>query len=124
MSLIKSKNTIPEILLRKALFSLGLRYRIHYNKLPGSPDIVFVKKKVAIFCDSEFWHGGINWNEKKKRINTNRKYWVPKIEKNIERDKINTTKLINMGWTVLRFWEKDIKKDVESIVKIIINELA
>jgi len=121
MKSIRSKNTTPELMLRKELFNRKLRYRIHYKKLPGRPDIVFVAKKVAIFCDSEFWHGGKNWEEKKIRIKANRDYWIPKIEKNIARD-IKVTKMLeDLGWTVLRYWEKDIKKDIESIIIDILN---
>jgi DNA mismatch endonuclease (patch repair protein) len=124
MRAIKSKNTTPEMILRKALFKRGLRYRIHYKKLTGKPDIVLVKKKVVIFCDSEFWHGGQNWEDKKNRIKANREYWIPKIEKNIERDKINNYELNRLGWKVLRYWEKDIKKNIEIIVAEIIKVLV
>ncbi len=124
MSAIRSKNTTPELLLRKSLFRKGLRYRIHYKKLPGKPDIVFVKKRVAIFCDSEFWHGGSNWDEKKNRIKNNRDYWIPKIGKNIQRDKDITKKISEMGWVVLRFWEKDIQKDIDKITNRILKILA
>ena len=75
------------------------------------PDIVFISKKVAVFCDSEFWHG-FNWEERKKDFKTNQEFWIPKIERNIERDKEVTAKLTSQGWTVLRFWGKDIKKDL------------
>ena len=123
MRAIKGKNTSIEIALRKELYRRGFRYRINYNKLPGKPDIVFIGKKVAIFCDSEFWHGK-NWNEKKKRIKTNREYWIPKIERNIERDKQVTQELKEEGWIVLRFWETDIKKSKNKVVSSIIEVLS
>ncbi len=122
MKAVRSKNTSIELLLRKALFKKGLRYRIHYKKLPGKPDVVFVKKKVAIFCDSEFWHGK-DWELNKNKIKSNREYWFPKIEKNIERDKKNNKLLEDMGWTVLRYWEEDIRKNLSNIVKSISEQL-
>jgi len=122
MKSIKSKNTNGEMLLRKELFRSGLRYRLHSRDLPGKPDIVFVRKKIAIFCDGEFWHGK-DWEIKRKRIKNNREYWVKKIENNIKRDKENTRKLINMGWVVLRYWEKEIKNESGEVVNDIITHL-
>ena len=116
MKQIKSKTTIPEIMLSKSLWRNGFRYRKNYSKLPGKPDIVISKFRIAIFVDGEFWHG-YNWEEKKKRIATNRDYWIPKIEKNIQRDKINNQRLAEMGWTVIRFWEQDIRKDLEGCIQ-------
>lgn len=118
MGKIKSKNTKPEIKLRKALWNLGHRYRKHVKKLPGSPDIVFSKHKLVIFVDGEFWHG-YNWEEKKKKIKSNRGFWIPKIERNIQRDKQNKIKLEDEGWVVLRFWEHEINKDFDNCVKTI-----
>ncbi|SHJ14252.1 very short patch repair endonuclease [Lutispora thermophila] len=109
MQAIKGKDTKIEIMLRKKLWEKGYRYRKNYKNLPGKPDIVFTKYKVAVFCDSEFWHG-YNWEEKKKRLGTNREFWIRKIEKNMERDKRVNEELISDGWIVLRFWEKEIKK--------------
>lgn len=119
MSKIKSSETKIEILFRKKLWSLGYRYRKNYKKLPGKPDIVFVSKKVAIFIDGEFWHG-YNWKLKKKKINSNRDYWIPKIEKNIKRDRGNNKLLKKMGWTVLRFWEHDIKNNLQGCIDQVI----
>lgn len=92
MKKIPSKNTKPELIFRKELWRRGYRYRINDKKLPGSPDIVFKKMKTAIFIDGEFWHG-FNWQEKKKKIKANRGYWIPKIERNIERDERNNKEL-------------------------------
>lgn len=115
MQSIKGKDTQIEILLRKKLWEKGYRYRKNYVKLPGKPDIVFIGFKIAVFCDSEFWHGK-NWEEKKKRISTNREYWIRKIEGNIERDKRINEELIADGWIVLRFWETKIKKNIDECI--------
>ena len=115
MSKIKGKDTQPEIMFRKALYSLGIRYRINVAKLPGRPDIAIKKHKVAIFIDGDFWHG-YKWEEKKIRIKSNAEYWIKKIERNMHRDKENTTLLKGMGYTVLRFWEHEVKKDLQGCI--------
>ena len=120
MKKIKSSNTKAEILLRKKLWNAGFRYYKNYKKLPGKPDIVFVKFKIAIFVDGEFWHG-FNWREKKKKIKSNRDYWLKKIGKNIKRDKKINSELKKMGWTVLRFWEKEIKNNLDNCLLIIVK---
>ena len=122
MSRIKGKNTSIEVLLRKQLWARGLRYRTNYNKLPGKPDIVFESKKIAVFCDSEFWHGK-NFDKDIKRIKTNKNYWQEKIRKNIKRDKEVDSKLKEMGWSVLRFWQQDIEEKRDEIVNLIIKSL-
>lgn len=111
MSRIRSKDTSIELTLRKALWASGLRYRKNYNKLPGTPDIVFIRARVAIFCDSSFWHGR-DWSKRKKKIYSNKDYWLPKIEKNIARDKRITHELMEAGWVVLRFWDIEIEKEL------------
>jgi len=116
MSKIHSKNTKIEITLRKALWSKGLRYRIHYKGLYGKPDIVFISKKVAIFIDSEFLHGR-HYEETISRIKTNQDYWKNKILRNIDRDKEVTEKLTADGWIVLRFWDTEIKKDLDLVIE-------
>lgn len=118
MRAVKSKDTRIEIVLRKQLWDKGYRYRKNYKKLPGKPDIVFVGKKVAIFCDSEFWHGK-DYHNSVDRIGTNKKYWEQKILRNINRDKEVNLALKTMGWTVLRFWENEILKNTEKCVEII-----
>ncbi|GAI23591.1 unnamed protein product [marine sediment metagenome] len=115
MKAIKGCHTSIEIKLRKTLFKLGYRYRINYKKLPGSPDIVFTKKKLAIFCDSGFWHGK-TFEKKRKTIKNNRDYWIKKIQENIKRDKKNNKELKKLGWVVLRFWETDINKNLEKVI--------
>jgi DNA mismatch endonuclease (patch repair protein) len=115
MSHIRSVNTSIEVLLRKALWREGIRYRKNYKKLPGRPDIVITKYNIAIFCDGELWHGK-DWKNKKKRIKTNRDYWIPKIERNMARDTEHEKKLESMGWIVIRFWGNEIKKNLRDCV--------
>lgn len=112
MSRIRSKNTSIEILLGKAIWSLGLRYRKNDKTVLGKPDFVFKGKKVVVFCDSEFWHGKYLL-EGKYIPKTNTDYWIPKLERNIKRDKEVNELLQSQGWTVVRFWEKDIRKNPE-----------
>ena len=122
MAKIKSQNTKPELKLKKALWNLGFRYRKNLKKLPGSPDIVYTKHKLAIFVDGEFWHG-YNWAEKKTKIKTNRDFWIPKIERNIQRDTQNNQLLADAGWHVIRFWEHELKKDFEGCLNQVISYL-
>jgi DNA mismatch endonuclease (patch repair protein) len=112
MQAVKSCGSAIETILMKALWKRGYRYRKNYKALPGKPDIVLLKYKVAIFCDSEFWHG-CDWENKKKEIKSNREFWIRKIEANISRDKYVNDILKERGWTVLRFWGKEIKKNTE-----------
>lgn len=112
MSKIRSSDTKAEIALRKALWSQGFNYRINSKRLQGKPDISIAKYKLVIFVDGEFWHG-YNWEEKKRRIKRNRSYWIPEIEKNIKRDRLNDSYYSNRGWKVFRFWEHEIKADLE-----------
>ena len=116
MKAIKGNDTKIEILLRKALWKKGYRYRKNYNKLIGKPDIVLPKYKIVIFCDSEFWHGK-DWETKKHNIKSNSEFWINKIEGNIKRDKIVNQKLQDDGWIVLRFWGKEIIKDINSCIQ-------
>jgi DNA mismatch endonuclease (patch repair protein) len=125
MSRIRSNDTSVEVLLRKALWHEGIRYRKNVKTLPGKPDIVITKYKIAVFCDGELWHGK-DWKTRRETIKTNRDYWIPKIERNMERDSENEKKLENMGWIVIRFWGKEIKKslvDCVNEVKEIICEI-
>jgi DNA mismatch endonuclease (patch repair protein) len=116
MGKIRSKNTKPEQKLRRELWKHGYRYRKNVKSLPGSPDIVFKKIKLVIFVDGEFWHG-YNWKEKKSKIRTNRDFWMPKIERNIQRDQQNNELLTKEGWNVIRFWEYEINKDFDNCLK-------
>lgn len=111
MRQVKCKGSKIEVMLMKELWSRGLRYRKNVISIYGKPDIVFIGKKVAVFCDSEFWHG-YNWDERKKDFKSHQEFWIPKIERNMERDREVTEKLEAEGWTVLRFWGKDIKKNL------------
>lgn len=123
MSRIRSTETGIEVALRRALFATGLRYRKNYRNASGCPDIAFVRKKIAIFCDSSFWHGrdipGLE-----KRLRTNRAFWLSKINANIARDRHVDQALKEAGWKVLRFWDEDIERCLDRCVKLICNEVA
>ena len=120
MKNIHGKDTKIEVILRKALWNKGYRYRKNYKKLPGSPDIVLTKYKIAIFCDGEFFHGK-DWDTLKKRLekSNNSKYWINKISRNKQRDDEINKKLDFEGWTVIRFWGEDIKKHTDECVKVV-----
>ena len=118
MQAVKNKDSQIELLLRRELWSRGLRYRKNVNRIYGKPDIVFIGKKIAIFCDSEFWHG-YNWEERKKDFKSHQEFWIPKIERNMERDAEVTVKLESEGWTVIRFWGNEIKKNTAQCADII-----
>ena len=118
MQAVKNKDSQIELLLRQELWARGLRYRKNVNRIYGKPDIVFIGKKVAVFCDSEFWHG-YNWEERKKDFKSHQEFWIPKIERNMERDAEVTAKLESDGWTVLRFWGNEIKKNTAQCADII-----
>ena len=117
MQHIRSSDTTIELKLRKALWHEGIRYRKNLKRLPGKPDIAITKYKVAVFCDSSFWHG--RDFERKKPIETNADYWKSKIQRNIEHDKEVNHRLIMMGWTVIRFWDTDINKNLEECVRTV-----
>ena len=108
MKQVKNKDSKIEILLRKELWNRGLRYRKNVKKILGKPDLAFIGKKIAIFCDSEFWHG-YDWENRKKDFKSHQDFWIPKIERNIARDKEVTEMLQQQGWIVLRFWGKEIQ---------------
>ena len=116
----RSKDTSIEVLLRKTLWHKGYRYRKNYKKLPGSPDIALTKQKIAVFCDSEFFHGK-DWEDKRQRLQrgTNPDFWISKIERNIQRDHENDQKLKALGWTVIHFWGDEIKKSPDECVRVI-----
>ncbi len=119
MSHVRLKNGKAETILAKRLWHSGVRYRKNYKKLPGSPDIAITKNKVAVFVDGEFWHGQ-NWETRKLKLRSNREYWIEKIEENIARDKRNNDSLQEMGWHVIRFWEKDVLKDPDACAQRIL----
>lgn len=124
MSNIKNKDSQIELRLRKALWTKGYRYRKNYKGLPGKPDIVLTKYKIAIFCDSEYFHGK-DWDELLPRLQrgNNSEFWIKKISGNIERDKVVNAQLEELGWQVLRFWGNDIKKNLDNCVDIIISAI-
>lgn len=120
MQAIRSKDTTIELRMRKALWERGVRYRKNYKKLIGKPDIVITKYKIAVFCDSDYWHG-YDWENRNQRIKSNRDYWVPKIERNMERDREVTAALQDEGWLVLRFWEWQIRKHLNECVEAVLQ---
>ncbi len=122
MQAIRSKDTTIELRLRKALWERGVRYRKNYKQLIGKPDIAITKYKIAVFCDSDYWHG-YDWENRSQRIKSNRDYWVPKIERNMERDREVTSALQSEGWLVLRFWEWQIRKQLDECVKIVLQSI-
>ena len=122
MAAVHSKNTLPEIRLRKALRTLGRRLRSHPLNIPGHPDLVFTKERVAVFVDGDFWHGR-QWRLRKLPSlehqfseSKNRSYWIQKISRNVERDKRTTRELRRLGWTVIRVWESDLNKNMDKCV--------
>ena len=110
MKQVKNKDSDIELKLRKELWSRGLRYQKNVNGIIGHPDIVFKGKRVAVFCDSEFFHG-FDWENRKNDFKSNREFWIAKIERNMQRDSEVNEALKAEGWTVLRFWGNDIKKN-------------
>ena len=123
MRSIKSKNSKIELILSKKLWSMGVRYRKNDRNIFGNPDISFKRIKIAIFVDSEFWHGK-DWENNKHKIRSNQTYWYPKIERNIERDKNVNDTLLKQGWKVLRFWGKEIEGNLDLCINNIIQEVT
>tara|TARA_Y100001960_G_C14618351_1_gene799406 strand:- start:327 stop:782 length:456 start_codon:yes stop_codon:yes gene_type:complete len=123
MSAIKSTGSKIEILMGKALWGMGLRYRKNYKKVLGKPDFAFISAKVAVFCDSSFWHGR-NWGPKRKsEFRKNKVFWINKIEKNIGRDKTVNRELKRGGWKVIRFWDDKIISNPENCAKKVSMEI-
>lgn len=127
MSAIKQKKTEPELLLRRKLWGLGFRYRKNYKKLPGKPDIAFIGKKVAVFCDGDYWHGH-NWairgyGSLEQELSRYSDFWRDKILRNIARDEKNNSLLSEMGWIVVRLWESDIRDNIDICVEKICDAL-
>ncbi len=112
MSRIRSKDTTPELAIRRLIYARGLRFRKHMTGLPGRPDLVFAGVKVVVFVDGDFWHGWQfpRWRHKVKG------YWINKIEGNRRRDRRNLRQLTRGGWLVIRIWEHEVKKDVQSCI--------
>lgn len=121
----KKTDTKPELILRRALWSAGLRYRKNPPNLPGKPDVVFLGAKLAVFCDGDFWHGR-NWEARQEKLSRghNAEYWLAKIGRNMKRDAEVTAALGEAGWSVLRVWESDVKRDVDAVVASVRAALA
>ena len=122
MSKIRGKDTKPEMTFRRALYAAGYRYRVDYKKLIGKPDIALKKYKTVIFIDGEYWHGH-NWEERKPKIKTNRDFWVAKIERNMQRDAEVNESLERLGYTVFRFWEHEVKKELDRCLNEVLQYL-
>lgn len=123
MSRIKGKNTSIEMLLSRALWHRGLRFRKNSSHVYGHPDISVKKYRIAIFCDGDFWHG-YDWENRKSGIKSNTGYWIPKIERNMQKDIETNHVLESMGWTVIRVWEHEIKKNLPDIADMIMRIIA
>lgn len=118
MRQVKNKDSDIEVILRKELRKRRIFYRKNVRKIYGNPDLAFIGLKIAVFCDSEFWHG-YDWEKRKKDFKSNQEFWIAKIERNMQRDIEVTEKLEKEGWIVLRFWGKQIKKETKECVDII-----
>ncbi|MDA3842969.1 MAG: very short patch repair endonuclease [Candidatus Kapabacteria bacterium] len=123
MQAVKSSGSKIETVLAKAMCARGLRYRKQYKGITGKPDFAFISLRIAVFCDSEFWHGK-DWKTKKNEIKSNRDFWIKKIEGNIERDRKVNRELAAAGWLVLRYWGRDIQKDLVNCVQEIEQAIA
>lgn len=129
MAAVKNKNGKAEMVLRRALFARGLRYRVHYTKLIGKPDIAFTRVKLAVFVDGDFWHGnawrlrGMSSFEEQFHFKSNPEFWEKKIRGNMEHDNKVTRALEAQGWHVLRLWESDVLRDVSECAARIMNIL-
>lgn len=113
MAKIKGKNSRPEMLLRQALWAKNMRFRIHRKDLPGKPDLVIEKYRLAIFVDGDFWHG---YGLDKRNFNSNQAFWVPKLKRNMQRDQFINQTLTDLGYTVMRFWEHEVKTNSTACV--------
>jgi len=125
MRRVRSQDTAPELALRSALWRIGLRFRVNVSRLPGKPDIVFTRAKIAVFVDGDFWHGN-QWRQRgfpsleaQFSDAPNANYWIPKIRRNVERDSEVGQALALLGWRVIRIWESDLRKDLPSVVALI-----
>lgn len=122
MRKIRAANSKAEVAFRKVLWNMGFRYRLHCKNLPGKPDIVFRRWKIVIFIDGDFWHG-YDWGKQKQRIKKNRGYWIPKIERNMQRDQEANEELIARGWQIIRIWEHEVKKEFGATVLRVLRQI-
>jgi DNA mismatch endonuclease (patch repair protein) len=120
----KKTDTRCEVMMRRALWAAGCRYRKNVKELPGRPDMVFPRARIAVFCDGDFWHGR-DWESRQRKLSqgTNSEYWLAKIQRNMERDRQNDRQLQEMGWTVLRFWESQIRSDMARVARTVLGVL-
>jgi len=123
MSQVKLKRGVAETMLAKALWHRGVRYRLNFRALAGSPDIAITKQRVAVFVDGEFWHGH-DWEIRKPKLKRNREYWIEKIEENMARDKRNDTMLEATGWSVIHFWEKEVLKNLDACTDAVVKVIS
>lgn len=121
MSQIRSQDTKIEVALRSALFREGLRFRKNFAAVLGRPDVVLVTPRIAIFCDSSFWHGR-DLVALEKRLRTNKAFWLNKIRKNVARDRAVDSGLASQGWLVLRFWEEDLNKELRKCIAAVLKK--
>ena len=121
MSHIRSKDTKPEVLLRKALWKRGIRYRKNYAALPGKTDIALTRYKIAIFVDGDFWHARDHQDSPGEQVASNKEYWQNKLKNNVERDKAVNDVLTEDGWLVLRFWSSDVMKHLDECINQILQ---
>lgn len=119
MSRIRSRDTKPEVLLRKALWHRGLRYRKNDRTLPGTPDIAIRRYHIAVFVDGDFWHARGHQENPGEQVASNKEFWQKKLTRNVERDREVNDALTEQGWLVLRFWESDIRKDLEACASVV-----
>ncbi len=121
MQHIRAKDTKIEVMLRKGLWHKGIRYRKNFKSLPGTPDIAITKHRIAVFVDGDFWHARGHLSNPGEQVHTNKKFWIRKLKRNVERDREVNESLLEMNWVVLRFWESDIKADLNSCIEEIMN---
>lgn len=121
MQNVRSKDTKAEIMLRKALWHKGIRYRKNYSKLPGKPDIVLIRQKIAIFIDGDFWHARWHQDCPGEQVQSNKMFWRKKLANNVQRDREINDILTDKGWLILRFWESDVKKNLDECLRTILQ---
>lgn len=122
MSRVRRSGSQIEQKLGQALWAAGIHYRKQYKKLVGCPDFAVVKVKIAIFCDSSFWHGR-DWDSAKNAFKSNKEFWLPKIERNIMHDNQVNMALAQSGWKIFRFWDTDIHADATKCVSIVLDAI-